>query len=191
MLLPLSSWIVLIGVFARLMMLYGLFWKIVPITLIGMPFSLATTIGPIGRSPSCDWPLATLATGSMLGPPDTKVGSTPNFLKLPFSTPAKKPPYWMLLIHDSWNESGCACCAKATSRPVQATDATAPVAASEAPVLRRRRRVGSNLSVITALRFSDVTTFVSKHCTISARGGGALDGISGRKSAANWLAGSG
>src|SRR5271170_5468537 len=102
-------------------------------TAIVLPFSFATMSGPMGRSPSCDCPLATLATGSTLGPPETKVGSMPYFLKLPCSTPAKKPPYWMLLIQDSWNDSGFACCAKAAPRPIQDDDASVVTTAADAP----------------------------------------------------------
>src|ERR1700722_9052952 len=116
-----------------------------------MPFSFAMMSGPIGRSPSCDCPLATLATGSTLGPPETKVGSMPYFLKLPSSTPAKKPPYWMLLIQDSWNDNGFACCAKAAPRPIQEDDANAVAAAVDALAFNILRRVKLMLNVITAL----------------------------------------
>src|SRR5260370_20625662 len=118
-----------------------------------MPFTFATMSGPMGRSPSCDCPLATLATGSTLGPPETKVGSMPYFLKLPCSTPAKKPPYWMLLIQDSWNDSGFACCAKAAPRPIHDDDASVVTTAADAPAFNTRRRVGSTLNSITALRW--------------------------------------
>src|ERR1700722_6342866 len=114
-----------------------------------MHFSFATMSGPIGRSPSCDCPLATLATGSTLGPPETKVGSMPYFLKLPSSTPAKKPPYWMLLIQDSWNDNGFACCANAVVRPIQEDDAN--VVAADAPAFNMLRRVKLTLNVIPAL----------------------------------------
>src|SRR5882757_773715 len=118
-----------------------------------MPFSLAMMRGPIGRSPSCDCPLATLATGSTLGPPETKVGSVPNFLKLPCSMPAKKPPYWMLLIQDNWNDSGFPCCARAVPRPIQDDDASVVATVAVAPAFNTRRRVGSTLNSITALRW--------------------------------------
>src|SRR5580704_1009354 len=139
-----------------------------------MPFSRATTSEPIGRSPSCDCPLATFATGSMLGPPETKVGSTPNFVKLPSSTPAKKPPYWMLLIQDNWNDSGCACCAKAAPRPIIG-DANVAMAAADTPPFNTRRRVGSKANSMTGLRVLGRRSRAgSKRCAISLEGRGEL-----------------
>src|ERR1700692_2829392 len=56
----------------------------------------------------------------------------------------------MLFIQDNWNDSGFACCAKAAPRLIQEDDASA--VAMAAPAFNTRRRVGSTLNSITALR---------------------------------------